>query len=61
LLAINAAACLHVMGACDDWADGTNKAREAIRSGAALATLEKLLTFQSADPKASQAQLHALL
>lgn len=61
LLAINAAACLHVMGACSDWADGTAKAREAIRSGAALATLEQLLTYQSNDPKASRAQLHALL
>lgn len=61
LLAINAAACLRVMDACSDWADGTRKAREAIRSGAAWATLEGLLDFQSADPKASKAQLHGLL
>ena len=61
LLAINAAACLHVMGACDDWADGTQKARAAIHSGAAWATLEGLIDLQSADPKAGRAQLNAYL
>lgn len=61
LLAINAAACLYVMDMCDDWADGTRKARAAIQSGAALSTLERLIDLQSADPKAGRAQLHALL
>lgn len=52
LLVVNAAACLVLVEAAKDWADGARQARAAIREGRALQQLEGLVARQNADPEA---------
>lgn len=61
LLAINAGACLKLMGRAGTYAAGTALALEAIRSGAAVAKLRALIQAQNEDPTAGLARLDALL
>jgi len=61
LLATNAAACLVLMGAASDWADGTRQARAAIHSGKAIRQLEGLVVRQAADAEVGLATLRAHL
>jgi len=61
LCAYNAAAALMVIGAVDDWKEGIGQAREAMRSGAAIAKLRALIEHQNRDPAAGLATLDALL
>jgi anthranilate phosphoribosyltransferase len=61
ILALNAAACLRLMGKVDDLATGVTKAREAVREGRAVAQLRALIEAQNADPKEGLAKLDALI
>ncbi len=61
LFALNAAACLRLMGQAPTLRDGVEMARAAVRDGRALAQLEALIRTQNPDPAAGLAQLHALL
>jgi anthranilate phosphoribosyltransferase len=61
ILALNAAACLQLMGKVDDLATGVKRAREAVREGRAIQQLRALIEAQSADPKAGLAKLDALI
>ncbi len=48
MLALNAGAAIYVAGRADTLVNGVNQAREALRSGAAAATLEKLIAASHA-------------
>lgn len=61
LLALNAAACLKLMGKVTTLGDGVAKAREALSSGAALEQLRAAIRAQNADPAAGLARLDAVL
>lgn len=61
ILALNAAACLRLMGKVDELGDGVKRAREAVQEGRALAQLRALIEAQNADPKAGLATLDALI
>lgn len=61
LCAYNAAAALVVLGEEPDWKPAIERAREAMKSGAALAKLRALIEHQNRDPAAGLATLDALL
>jgi anthranilate phosphoribosyltransferase len=61
LLALNAAACLKLMGKVDRWADGVARARAAVVEGAALQQLRTLIVAQNADPVSGLARLDAFI
>jgi anthranilate phosphoribosyltransferase len=61
LLALNAAACMKLMGKASSLAEGAEKATAAVRSGAALEQLRALIRAQNRDPAAGLAQLDALI
>jgi len=61
LLALNAAACLKLMGKVDSWADGVARAREAVIDGRALEQLRSLIKTQNRDPIAGLAQLDSFI
>lgn len=61
LLAINAAACLRLMGKVDDWRAGVEQAKQAVADGRALNQLRALIEHQNRDPAAGLAALDALI
>lgn len=61
LLALNAAACLKLMGKAPSLRAGVEQARHAVESGAALAKLRALIGAQNRDPAAGLARLDGLL
>jgi anthranilate phosphoribosyltransferase len=61
LLALNAAACLKLMGKVDRWDDGVARARAAVVEGGALEQLRALITAQNADPVSGLARLDAFI
>ena len=61
LLALNAAACLMLMGKVDRWDAGVERARAAVLDGSALAQLELLIRTQNRDPEAGLARLKACI
>jgi anthranilate phosphoribosyltransferase len=61
LLALNAAACLMLMGKVATWREGVERARRAVHDGTAIAQLRALITAQNRDPRAGLARLDAFL
>jgi anthranilate phosphoribosyltransferase len=61
ILALNAAACLKVMGRVPSLVDGVRQARVAVEDGRAMAQLRSLIETQNHDPKAGLATLDALI
>jgi anthranilate phosphoribosyltransferase len=61
LFALNAAACLRLMGKVPNLRAGVELARSAVLEGRALAQLEALIRAQNPDPAPGLARLHALL
>jgi anthranilate phosphoribosyltransferase len=61
LLALNAAACLKLMGKVDRWDQGVARARQAVLDGSALEQLRQLIRTQNRDPAAGLAQLEACI
>jgi anthranilate phosphoribosyltransferase len=61
ILALNAAACLKVMGKVKDLASGVSMAKQAVEDGRALAQLRTLIELQNRDPQAGLARLSSLL
>lgn len=61
VLALNAAACLKVMGKVSSLVDGVKQARAAVEDGRAIAQLRSLIETQNPDPKAGLAKLDALI
>jgi len=61
VLALNAAACLKVMGKVSSLVDGLRQARVAVEDGRAIAQLRSLIETQNRDPKAGLATLDALI
>ena len=61
LLALNAAACLMLMGKVASWPDGVARARQAVADGAALEQLRRVIRAQNRDPAAGLARLEAFV
>ena len=61
VLALNAAACLKVMGKVSSLVDGLRQARVAVEDGRAIAQLRSLIETQNRDPKAGLEKLDALI
>jgi anthranilate phosphoribosyltransferase len=61
LLALNAAACLKLMGKVEQWADGVERARSAVIDGSAIEQLRNLIRAQNRDPEAGLRQLEACI
>jgi anthranilate phosphoribosyltransferase len=61
LLAINAAACLKLMGKVDRWADGVERARAAVLDGSAMEQLRSLIRAQNRDPQSGLDRLDACI
>ncbi|MCA9548306.1 MAG: hypothetical protein KC613_28075 [Myxococcales bacterium] len=57
LVAVNAGACLYVLDKVSSYAEGTERAREAMRSGAAIAQLRATIDAQNEDPAKGHATL----
>jgi len=61
LLALNAAACLKLMGKVDRWDVGVERAREAVLDGSALEQLRSLIRTQNRDPESGLRRLNACI
>jgi anthranilate phosphoribosyltransferase len=61
LLALNAAACLRLMGRVATWQEGIARARQAVLDGAAIEQLRALIRAQNRDPGAGLARLEAFI
>lgn len=61
ILALNAAACLKVMGKVPSLVDGLRQARVAVEDGRAIAQLRCLIETQNPDPQAGLSTLDALI
>jgi anthranilate phosphoribosyltransferase len=60
LLALNAAACLMIMGKAGTWREAFERARGAVLDGSALERLRMAIRAQNADPAAGLARLDAI-
>jgi anthranilate phosphoribosyltransferase len=61
LLALNAAACLKLMGKVATWREGVEQARSAVLDGRALAQLRAVIAAQNAEPVSGLARLDTVL
>ncbi|MFO0589694.1 MAG: hypothetical protein U0441_19300 [Polyangiaceae bacterium] len=61
LLALNAASALKLMGKVPDLGTGVERAKEAVKSGAALEQIRNTIRAQNRDPAAGLAKLEALI